>query len=70
MLYEVITFKANPVVLFQHDRWSMPVARCTKIWADGDALMAELEFAPADVNENAPRIEAALLENLTWCEGD
>lgn len=39
-------YMRNPVVLWAHDQTSLPVARCTRLWTDGDMLLAEAEFTP------------------------
>jgi len=37
-------FKKNPVVLWGHDGFNLPIAKATKIWKDGDKLMARAKF--------------------------
>lgn len=37
-------FKKNPVVLWAHDGFNLPIARATKIWKDSGKLMARAEF--------------------------
>lgn len=58
--WDLKAFEANPVCLWMHSRWDMPIARATKVWLEKNALMAELEFAGADINPMAPAIEAAI----------
>lgn len=40
-------YMRNPVVLWAHDQASLPLARCIRLWTDGDMLKAEAEFTPA-----------------------
>jgi HK97 family phage prohead protease len=42
-------FKKNPVVLFGHDYSGLPVAKATDIQVVGDTLVAEAEFATAEM---------------------
>lgn len=37
-------FKKNPVVLWSHEGYSLPIAKATKIWKDGKKLMAKAMF--------------------------
>ena len=37
-------FKKNPVVLWGHDGFNLPIARASKIWKEGNKLMAKAEF--------------------------
>lgn len=37
-------FKKNPVVLWGHDGFSLPIAKATKIWKEGNKLMARAKF--------------------------
>ena len=37
-------FKKNPVVLFGHDSFNLPIAKATKVYKDGDKLIARAKF--------------------------
>lgn len=37
-------YKKNPVVLWGHDGFNLPIARTKKIWREGNKLMAKAEF--------------------------
>lgn len=37
-------YKKNPVVLWGHDGFNLPIARATKIWKEGGKLMARAQF--------------------------
>lgn len=37
-------FKKNPVVLWGHDGFNLPIAKATKVWKDGNKLMARAKF--------------------------
>ena len=45
--WKLDNYLKNPVVLWSHDRWSLPIAKATRVWVEGGtALMAEAEFTP------------------------
>lgn len=37
-------FKKNPVVLWGHDGFNLPIAKATKVWKEGGRLMARAQF--------------------------
>lgn len=37
-------FKKNPVVLWGHDGFNLPIAKATKVWKEGNKLMARAQF--------------------------
>lgn len=37
-------FKKNPVVLWGHDGFNLPIAKATKVWKEGGKLMARAKF--------------------------
>lgn len=37
-------YKKNPVVLWGHDGFNLPIAKATKVWKDGGKLMARAKF--------------------------
>lgn len=41
-------FKKNPVVLWGHDGFSLPIAKATKVWKEGRKLMAKAMFDMED----------------------
>jgi HK97 family phage prohead protease len=41
-------YKKNPVVLWGHDGFNLPIARATKVWKDGQKLMARAQFYMKD----------------------
>jgi HK97 family phage prohead protease len=45
-------FKKNPVVLWAHDGFNLPIAKATKIWKEGNKLMARATFK---INDEFPR---------------
>jgi hypothetical protein len=54
-------FENNPVVLWAHDYYSLPVGVCTKIGVENGKLVAEGKFADASLNPFAGQV-AALYE--------
>lgn len=47
--WKLQNYRRNPVVLWGHDYYSLPVARAAKIGMDGEELVATDEFAPAEM---------------------
>jgi len=41
-------FKKNPVVLWGHDGFNLPIAKATKIWKEGNKLMSRAKFYMKD----------------------
>lgn len=41
-------FMKNPVVLWGHNGFDLPIAKATKVWKDGNKLMARAKFYLAD----------------------
>lgn len=44
--WKLDAFRKNPIVLWAHDSSSLPVAKATKLWIEGEKLKAEAEFTP------------------------
>ncbi len=44
--WELGAFKANPVVLWAHDYGRPAIGKAIRVWIDGNALMAQIRFAP------------------------
>jgi len=45
-------YKKNPVVLWGHDGFNLPIGKATKIWKDGQKLMARAKF---NIKDDFPR---------------
>lgn len=45
-------FKKNPVVLWGHDGFNLPIAKATKVWKEGGKLMANAQFYLKDAFAN------------------
>lgn len=41
-------FKSNPVVLWGHDSFNLPIAKATKVWKEAGKLMAKAKFYMKD----------------------
>lgn len=41
---DIKDFKKNPVVLWGHDGFNLPIAKATKVWKEGGKLMARAKF--------------------------
>jgi phage head maturation protease len=45
---DIKDYKKNPVVLWGHDGFNLPIAKATKVWKEGDRLMARAKFYMKD----------------------
>lgn len=45
---DIKDYKKNPVVLWGHDGFNLPIAKATKVWKDGGKLMARASFYMKD----------------------
>ena len=45
---DIKDFKKNPVVLWGHDGFNLPIAKATKVWKEGGKLMARATFYMKD----------------------
>ena len=48
--WDLADYKNNPVVLWVHDHWSLPVGNAASIYLDGDVLRSMCEFTPQELN--------------------
>lgn len=46
-------FKRNPVVLWTHNAYDLPIGRAEKVWVDNKKLMFKIKFASAEENPKA-----------------
>jgi HK97 family phage prohead protease len=53
--WELDRYRANPIVLFGHDH-DKPIGRAHNVRVERGALRADIEFAPAEVDEFAAKI--------------
>lgn len=44
--WELDGFRRNPVFLWAHDRSLPPIGKASRVWVEGGALKAQVEFAP------------------------
>jgi HK97 family phage prohead protease len=58
--WDTTEFERNPVVLWAHDHRAMPVGKAARVYVDGNALKADVVFAPAEVNPLGPQVAAAV----------
>lgn len=47
--WKLDNYRANPVVLYGHDASALPVGKARRVWVEGGALKAEVEFTPEGV---------------------
>ena len=58
--WDLDAYRQNPVVLWAHDGYELPIGRCVEIGTDGAALRASVEFVPADMPCVGAKAEAVL----------
>lgn len=57
-------FKKNPVILFAHDHYGLPIAKGIKIWKEDDKfLMVKMKFADAETNPLAETVYKLIKNN-------
>lgn len=54
--WDLTNYKVNPVVLFGHDYYSLPIGICDEITLDGGKLIAKGRFAPMEANPFAQQV--------------
>lgn len=59
--WDLTGFLRNPVVLWQHDSWSLPIGKCVEIGLEAGALRATVEFVRADMPMVGEMAETVLL---------
>lgn len=56
--WDLSFYKMNPVVLWAHDYYSMPIGVCDSIGVENGKLVAKGRFAPAEANPFAQQVRA------------
>ncbi len=51
------SYMKNPVILWAHDHTQLPIGVADKVYVDGDKLIVEGRFAPADANPMAEQVK-------------
>lgn len=78
--WDLENFKKNPVILFGHDSWELPVGKAVDIYTEGDKTYATIEFA-VEIYDKAKTIwemvKAGILNtvsvgfmNMEYVDGD
>ncbi|HZA24069.1 MAG TPA: HK97 family phage prohead protease [Dehalococcoidia bacterium] len=49
-------YKKNPVILFAHNDHALPIGRATAIGIENEQLVAEVEFAPTDQDQEVKKL--------------
>lgn len=49
-------YKKNPVVLWSHNTYNLPIGKATKVWKEDKKLMFKIQFAGGDESPIAPYI--------------
>jgi len=61
---DIKNFKKNPVILFAHDHYGLPIAKAIKIWKeDNKFLMVTMKFADAETNPLAETVYKLIKNN-------
>lgn len=63
--WQLDRYKQNPVLLFAHNWWGVPIGKAPRVNVAGGVLMTgPVEFCGADVNELGPQCEAAVRQGF------
>lgn len=54
--WDLSNYKKNPVLLFGHQSRELPIGATSKIWVDSKKLLADVEFATAEVYDFADSV--------------
>jgi len=46
--WDTKNFKKNPVILYAHDYWGLPIGKALKVYVEGKKLMFDIQFATHD----------------------
>lgn len=60
--WDLRRYEANPVVLYGHNSWDMPIGHATNVRVDGDKLLATLNFVDARANPKAEQVWQGILQ--------
>jgi HK97 family phage prohead protease len=58
--WQLANYKQNPVVLWAHDSYSLPIGRTAKLRKEDGNLVGDLTFCPPDMNPMGGVVEAML----------
>jgi HK97 family phage prohead protease len=56
--WDTRSYEANPVVLYAHNQWGLPIGKATSLTKGTDALLAEMEFVAGEVYAFAGTVRA------------
>jgi hypothetical protein len=57
--WDLRSYKANPVVMWAHQREQLPIAKCKRVWIEGDKLKAEVDWSDSvKLNPFAAQVKA------------
>lgn len=63
--WDLTNYKANPVLLFAHNWWGVPIGKAPRMHvANGMLMSGPVDFCGADVNELGPQCEAAVRQGF------
>jgi len=54
--WDLENYKKNPIVLFGHNYWDLPIGMATDVYVKDGKLIAEGKFAPAEANPLAQQV--------------
>jgi HK97 family phage prohead protease len=62
--WDLTRFEKNPVILYQHDRWSLPIGQATRCEVVNNQLECTIKFASAEANPEAEKVWKLVLEKV------
>lgn len=62
--WDLSVFKANPIVLYAHDRWDLPIGQATACEVRDGQLECTIKFASADANPKAEQVWKLVQEKV------
>lgn len=60
--WDLRRYEANPVVLYGHNSWGMPIGHASNVRVEGDKLLATLNFVDARANPMAEQVWQGVLQ--------
>jgi HK97 family phage prohead protease len=55
-------YRKNPVVLWMHDNFLVPVGRAPKVWREGDKLKSTVQLVPRQISAAADRVRGLIAD--------
>jgi len=62
--WDLTAYKTNPVVLYSHDMWDLPIGQCTRVEVKSGQLECTIKFASAEANPKAEQVWKLIQEKV------